>query len=202
VTDDDGPLPARVEVEPAPEHIAELAENCRQYVLAATGIELDYSEETLPVLDHYMTLARESIRERPELLPLVTRAAGAYFGELVRRKLTSFWRLPTGDDHDWRLCARDVYLSLNPIGAAYDALAASESHQGPSSEIEVSREERELVARRLELMPPVPEDEYFLFCTRLEVIEVSVMALRLEMQREGLADVRFDDADYAAGPSY
>jgi hypothetical protein len=202
VTNDDFPLNAGADLEPAPDQIAELAENCRQYVLSATGVELDYGEDTLPVLDHYMTLARASVGERPELLPLVTRAAGAYFGELVRRKLPSFWRLPTGDDHDWRLCARDVYLSLNPIGAAYDALASSEAHGGPSSELEVSREEREVVARRLELMPPVPEDEFFMFSTRLEVIEVTVMALRLEMQREGLADVRFEDADYAAGPSY
>jgi hypothetical protein len=200
VTHEDARLFA--ELEPAPDPIAELAENCRQYVLHATGIELDYTAEMLTVVDHYMTLARANVRERPELLTLVTRAVGAYFGETVRRRLASFWRLPTGDDHDWRLCARDVYLSLNPIGVAYDALAGSDQHEGPSSQLEVSREERELLARRLEQLPPVPDDEYYLLCTRLEVIEAAVMALRLEMQREGLADVQFDEADYAAGPAY
>lgn len=182
-----------------PEEIEELAESCRQYVLHSTGIELDFTQDTLSVLDHYLASSRESIVERPELEPLIARAAGAYFGELVRRTLPSFWLLPTADIHDWRVCAREVFLAFNPIGVAYDALADGVDHDGPSSELSIAPEERDVVAQRLEELPEVPETEYYLLSTRLEVIEAAAMALRLEMERGGVADVSFDESDYEDG---
>jgi hypothetical protein len=182
--------------EQPPDEIGELAESCRQYVLHSTGIELDYTQDTLSVLDHYLAGARESIAERPDLEPLIARSAGAYFGELVRRTLPSFWSLPTADIHDWRLCAKRVFLAFNPIGVAYDALADGVDHDGPSSELRVAPEEREVVAQRLEELPEVPESEYYLLSTRLEVIEAAAMALRLEMQKGGVDDVSFEESDY------
>jgi hypothetical protein len=179
-----------------PDEIEELAENCRQYVLQATGVELDYTPDTLSVVDHYVTQARASLDQRPELEPLIVRAVGAYFGEVVRRTVPSFWVLATQDVHDWWLCVKTAYLSFNPIGVAYDALSGGTAHDGPSSELKVSPAEREIVAQRLEELPDVSEQEYFLLTTRLEVIEVAVMALRLEMQQQGTADVLFTESDY------
>lgn len=180
-----------------PDEIVELAETCRQYVYGVTGVELDYTPDTLGVLDHYLTLARAGIEERPELLPLAARAIGAYFGEVVRRVMPSFWVLETADDHDWRVCARTAFLSFNPVGVAHDALAGSTEHSGPSSDLRVAPEEREIAEARLAQLPDVPEEDYYLMTTRLEVIEVTYEALRLEMEQQGTADVRFDESDYS-----
>lgn len=180
-----------------PEPVLELLAVCRQYVLARVGIELDFTPETLPVLDHYVELSRPELEDRPEALALVARAVGAYFGEVVRRQLDGMWRVPGVDDHQWAVCARPVFLALNPVGAAYDALHTSDAHEGPSSELRLLPDERELVERRLGDLPPVSEREYYLLSTRLEAAEIAFEALRAEQSRTGRADVRFDESDYA-----
>lgn len=189
-----GPLP------PAPAEIVELVRSCRQYVRRAVGIEPDLTPETLPVLDHYAGLVRQGAERRPELLPLLARAIGAYFGEVLRRELAFFWSLPSSDVHTWRLCASSVLLAINPVGVAYDALCASTDHDGPSSELRVAREERAIVDRRLLSLPPVSEAEYFMLATRVEVLEIVVEALSAQMAAAGTADVEFDESDYADGP--
>lgn len=188
------------EAEPPPAAITELAEACRQYVERATGIQPDYSPETLPLVDHYLDLVRDSIQERPELLPLIARAVGAYFGEVVRREVPGFWSIPSADAHEWRLCARPVFFSLNPIGVAYDSIHGTSEHDGPSSQLKLAPEEREVVDRRIAELPQVREEEYFLLSTRLEVIEIAADALRSQMLEGGQAGVQFDEDDYAAGP--
>ncbi len=55
-----------------------------------------------------------------------------------------------------------------------------------------------MVAERLEELPDVSERDYYLLTTRLEVIEVAVMALRLEMQKDGREGVVYGEADYDA----
>ena len=136
-------------LESAPTEVAELVEACREYVRRAIGMELDYSPETLPLVDHYIDLVRTSLDERPELQPLVVRAVGAYFGEVIRRQLPAFWRIPSADTHEWRLCARPVFLSLSPFGVAYDAVYQSAEHDGPSAQLRMAPEEREVVDRRI-----------------------------------------------------
>ena len=86
-TDSSEPSPAARSVDNAPPEVAELVEACREYVRRAIGMELDYSPETLPLVDHYIDLVRTSLDERPELQPLVVRAVGAYFREVIRRQL-------------------------------------------------------------------------------------------------------------------
>src|SRR5262249_46544401 len=81
----------------------ELAEACVRFVEAALGVRLDFSAETLPLLDHYVASRREELVAKPETIGLVARAAGAYFGELVRRQFHSFWHAPTDDPSSWEL---------------------------------------------------------------------------------------------------
>lgn len=188
------------ESEAPPPVIAELAGACLEYVKRATSVAPDYTPETLPLVDHYLDLVRESMDDRPELLPLVARAVGAYFGEVVRTQLPAFWIIPSADAHEWRLCARPVFLSLNPVGVAYDALHRSSEHDGPSSQLGLAREEREVVDRRIAELPPVREEEYFLLSTRLEVIEIAADALRGQMLEGGSAGVQFDESDYSEEP--
>lgn len=201
MTDDDLPAPGRIgeaprDVDPPPEPIAELAEACRQYVLTALGVELDFTPETLPVLDHYLTTARAGLAERPELEQLLGRSAGAYFGEVLRRSVPSFWRIPSGDIHDWQICGQNVYLAINPFGVAWDALLGGSEHAGPCSDLQLDAAERGAVERRLAELPEVPEQEYWLLSTRLEVLQIAAEQVRLEMQHAGTESVTFEDADY------
>ena len=69
----------------APSEIVDLSQACVRYVHDSLGFALDFTRETLPVLDHYL---RQSVRgARDEAVDLMARVAGAYFGEVVRRSL-------------------------------------------------------------------------------------------------------------------
>ena len=61
---------------------------------AAVGVRLDFEPETLPVLDHYVATRRAELTDKPETMGLVARAVGAYFGEVVRRRLRPFGTSP------------------------------------------------------------------------------------------------------------
>lgn len=179
-----------------PTDVFELAERCRQYVLSALGVELDYTPETLPVLDEYLRTASEGIADRPELEPLVTRSAAAYFGEVVRRRIDSFWRKRKELDAEWDLCARRVLLCVSPRGMVCDAIAHSEERPGPSSELVMAPEDRAMAEARLSMMPEVSEEEYYLLSTRLEVLEVVYETLRDQMKREDRESIVFEESDY------
>jgi hypothetical protein len=90
-------------------------------VKQSVGFTLDFEPETLPVLDHYVELARKAVHERKETAPLVAQAIGAYLGEVTRRKYGGFWR--TEDDpRSFRVEFEPVYLVLRPIELASRAL--------------------------------------------------------------------------------
>jgi hypothetical protein len=180
-----------------PEPIPELTVACVEYVQRALGFALDLTPETLPVLDHYVASVRASLAERPELVPLIARAAGAYFGEVVRGVIPGFWRIPAGNVHDWQLCSRRMFLWVNPFGIAYDALYAGTDHDGPRSLLRCMPEDREFLERRLATLPPVPEDQYYLFTTRLEVLEVAAEALGARQEEQGYAGLDLGEEDYA-----
>ena len=180
----------------APDEIANRYNLCIDYVHRALGMTLDFSDETLPILDHYVSIARETIRSRPEVAQLLYGAIGAYFGELVRRKVNGYWLIPNPDTHNWRVCARFVFLSLNPIGAACEAIAQGGEQDGPSGELRLAHEDRSIIAERLAMAPPVPQDQYYLLSTRLEAIDIAVEALRLAMQQGGHANIEFEIEDY------
>ena len=180
----------------APDEIANLCGMCVDFVNRALGVSLDFTDDTLPILDHYVSTARDDIAHRPEVSQVLTRAIGAYFGELVRRRVNGFWLIPNPDVHNWRVCARSVYLCFNPLGAAYEALAQGVEHEGPSGQLQLAPEDQSLIAERLALAPPVPESQYYLFSTRLEAIDIVVETLLVAMERGGHAGVEFDLEDY------
>jgi hypothetical protein len=188
---------------PPPPAIEELTLTCLDYVSRALGVALDFSPETLPLLDHYATQARQQLTANPALAAIVAPALGAYFGEVVRGKLDGFWRMPSQNIHDWAVCSRVTFLALNPLGVAYDAVYGGTEHAGPRSMLRVAPEDREYLDRRLSTLPRVPEDEFFLFTTRFEVVEVASEALAAKMEEEGYAGTEYTSDDYALdyGPS-
>ena len=187
------------EFQPPPEPIPDYVTACLEYVRRALKVDLDFTPDTLPLLDHYALLSRETIKDRPELAPLITRAAGAYFGELVRGRLGGFWRVPTINVHDWSVCSSSVFLWFNPIGTAFDALYGGTDHSGPRSMLRVAPEEHEFLAQRLAALPPVPEDEFFSFSTRFEVLEVATETLHARLVANGYEGTEFSLEDYEIG---
>jgi hypothetical protein len=193
----DGPaMPVPADPNAPPEMIVELASACIEYVQRATGIIVDLTPDTLPIVDHYLSLSREPVGSRSEVVPLVTRAVGAYFGELVRRSLGGFWFVPSANVQDWLVCARRVFLSFNPIGVVYEALHLGTDHEGPSSRLRIAPEAREVVSRRLADLPEVSEADYYLLSTRFEALEFVADAISGEQTRRGYEDVEFELGDY------
>lgn len=188
--DEDEPVIGEV-----PRDILELAENCRSYVLQAIRVELDYEPETLPILDEYLNRAATTMDERPDAARLVALTAGAYFGEVVRRKLDGFW-LKGETELDWQLCARHALMAMSPTGMIFESLARSADHEGPSADLVLAPDDKRAADARLAAMPPVPEEEYFLLSTRLEVIEVVYDMLRDQMRAEGRETITFEPEDY------
>jgi len=106
-----------------PRVIEDLADACVRFVERALGFKLDFTEETLPVLDHYIREARGAAREKPETIPLVAQAAGSYLGEVIRRKYQGYWRLEEETEpRSFRVELEPVYLVLRPIELATRAL--------------------------------------------------------------------------------
>lgn len=179
-----------------PEPIQELTSAAVEYVARALGFALDFTPETLGVLDHYAVTVRAELAQNPALGALVAPALGAYFGELVRVRFEGFWRVQSANQHDWSVCSSVVFLAINPVGVAYDAVYGGEEHGGPRSNLRVAPEDREYLDRRLATLPEVPAEEFFTFTTRFEVLEVASAALSAKMEEEGYAGTRFSPEDY------
>jgi hypothetical protein len=101
-----------------------------RYVQHGIGFTLDFQPETLPVLDHYVVLARKAAHERQEAAPLIAQAIGAYLGEVARRKYGGFWRIED-DPRSYRVEFEPVYLVLRPIELITRALELPIEPQGP-----------------------------------------------------------------------
>jgi hypothetical protein len=188
--------------DPVPEPIQELISACLQYVKRSLGTELDFTPETLPLLDHYLGEVREELETKPELAELTAHAAGAYFGEVVRRQIKGFWRTPSGSLHDHQICSSVAFVSVNPFGVAYDALYGSAEHGGPRSNLRVAPEDHGYVAARLATVPEVPEEQFYLLTTRIEALEITVEALRARLEEQGYSEIEYTPEDYEAELRY
>ncbi len=97
-----------------PAIIADLAASCVRFVKQSVGFTLDFTPETLPVLDHYVDLARKAAHERKETAALAAQAIGAYLGEVTRRAYGGYWRVED-DPRSFRVELEPVWLVLRPI---------------------------------------------------------------------------------------
>jgi len=151
--------------------VHELAERAVEYVRRALGLVLDYTPETLPVLDHYLD---QVPTDQPETVALVASSAGAYFGEVTRRSLGGEWEgpglgrvPPTG----WRVRLTGG-VSFSPIGYAAESIVEAEV-EGYDGAFDVPPADRPAVEQALEDRE-VPEDEYYSLSGRLETLEYVV----------------------------
>jgi hypothetical protein len=185
--------PPSREAGPAPQAVQDLAEACVRFVERAIGLRLDYEPETLSILDHYLEQGRSSTGERPEAAVLVAHAAGAYFGEVVRRRYPSWWRVENDEPAAWRLefaLGRESSAGLEEgAGGALDTGASDASER-----FELEEVDQQAVSERLADLPMVSEAEFYATTTRLEVIDIIVDTVRARRIAEG------NDAEAALGP--
>ncbi|MEI8254985.1 MAG: hypothetical protein WCJ30_04870 [Deltaproteobacteria bacterium] len=177
----------------APGQVGDLAEQCVRYVEKSTGVLLDYTPDTLPLLDHYL---RQVPREGDEVQVLVAASAGAYFGEVVRRVFPCRWHAPTDDYGAWRIEFEHVFLHFNPVAFAHEATTASEVVKGGAG-FGVLDQDLEVVRGGLEALGTIGEDDYFRLATRYEVLNTVVDRLTGQsMNAEDGVSIHYDHHAY------
>jgi hypothetical protein len=181
--------------QPPPGAVAELAAGCVQYVKTRYGVALDYTQETLPLVDQYIRDARtELAASNTDAIPLLAATVGAYLGEVMRHEYGAFW-FAEGDHAGWRLCFTDVYLACNPLGMVLEALSP-DAAEGWHAHFEIDPADADVVAARLAVIPEVDEDVFSLPTTRFEALTIVHEALRARMEEQNTGDVRFGPEDY------
>jgi len=189
--DDDGPenvedllgiaLPQH-EAGPAPAEVAELAQACERFVERAVGVRPDYTLETLPLVDHWLSTARGQLAA--DVLRVLVQAGGAYFGEVVRRRHPCWWALGGGIPDEWEIQFENTFLSLRPCDVIQEALRPRDPDEAPEeavgeiSLLEIDEDDRPAVVARLAELPEVSEEEYRSLATLVEVIDICVEAAR------------------------
>ncbi len=155
--------------EQVPARIREYAEEAVAYVRRALGVSLEYDSDTLPLLDHYL---RTVPSDQPATLQLVLSTAGAYFGEVVRRRLGGRWEKRGEKDEkedEWRMVL-PTGLNFSPIGFVASAIAQADL-EDLDSEIDAPPRMRPYVQQALARMGEVSVEEYYSLCGRLDTLE-------------------------------
>lgn len=153
----------------SPGHVVELAEACVRYVQQALELELDYTQDTLPILDHYLRQTTEG--RSPELDALLAPTAGAYFGELVRRVWPQAqWHAPGDDYAAYRIEFRDFYMHFNPIGLAHEVVDGADA-PGWNGHFAMFDDARAVVESSLTSKLEMREGDYYSLSVRYETLE-------------------------------
>lgn len=166
-----------------PARVREYADQAVTYVRRALGVTLEYDSDTLPLLDHYL---RNVPEDQPATTALVVATSGAYFGEVVRRRLGGRWEMPTADEKvekangnghaaeeveaaDWRVIL-PTGLSFSPVGFVAAAIAMADLDD-LDSEIDAPPRMRPYVQQALMRMGEVSLEDYYSLCGRLDTLE-------------------------------
>jgi hypothetical protein len=180
----------------------ELAEACVRFVERVTKVPLDFTPETLPVLDHYLRDAGRASSDREEARDVVVLAAGAYFGELVRRRYPCWWRVDHGIASA-RIEFATMFLAFSPMDLVREALGRSPVVVEGEEDIardgfgfELDEEDQALVEARLAELPPATPEEFHAPSTRLEVLDITVEAIRSKHLAEQDPELALEPADY------
>lgn len=182
----------------APDLVLELAASAFRMVKLSLKIDLDFTPDTLPLLDHHLKTARAEAQTSDALRQLVASSAGGYFGEVVRRHIPGArWHVEPGDFGHWRIELGHVFLHFNPIAMAMEALESDEV-EGWSGHLEVLPQDKSLLEQALSRMGEIDTDDYFTLAVRLEVIEQVVAALEGAQVARGEVQRRFGPEVYEA----
>lgn len=154
--------------------VMDLTVACVTSVKNATGMELDLTQDTLPILDHYAELVDSP---RDELVSLLAPMSGAYFGELLRRQLEDgLWQIDPEDYTDWRLRFERCSLSFNPIGVALEVLLGQDVPDW-GAHLQTAPEDQLRIEQALQVYGDVRDRDYYTFTVRFEAIEQAYLGL-------------------------
>jgi hypothetical protein len=161
--------------DPVPPRVREYAEQVVTYVRNALGVTLEYDSDTLPVLDHYLRTVDNG--SQVATLQLVITTSGAYFGEVVRRRLGGRWELGGGGETDegipkeveWRMVL-PTGLNFQPAGFVAAAIAQADLDD-LDSELDAPPRMRPYVQQALARMGEVSVEDYYSLCGRLDTLE-------------------------------
>ncbi|HWU90552.1 MAG TPA: hypothetical protein VN253_24975 [Kofleriaceae bacterium] len=151
-----------------PPRVREYADQVVEYVRRALGLTLEYDSDTLPLLDHYLRTLSEVGGEQVATVQLVVTTAGAYFGEVVRRRLGGRWETG-GEDVEWRVVL-PTGLNFAPAGFVAAAIAMADLDD-LDSEFDAPPRMRPYVQQALERMGEVSIEDYYSLCGRLDTLE-------------------------------
>jgi hypothetical protein len=149
-----------------PPRVAEYAAQAVEYVRRAIGLEMDYDSDTLPLLDHYLRSVPDN---QPATVELVATSAGAYFGEVVRRRLGGRWDTSSEDVTEWRMVL-PTGLHFSPAGFVAAAIVRADLDDLDTT-IDAPPRMRPFVEQTLARMSDVTEDDYYSLCGRLDTLE-------------------------------
>lgn len=185
--------------------LAELAATCEDYVKRAVGVALDHTQDTLPVLDHYV---REAVRgvhgsrdpgtggseastagaagDTGVLLGPLLPATGAYFGQLVVQRFKGARFVAHGQDYaGYRIEFGPFFLHFNPMGIAHEVITGEDA-PGYHAHFAVLDEARPVIEQSLASGLSMRSQDYYSFSVRYETLEHVVAVLSaLEEQRPG-----------------
>lgn len=179
--------------EPVPPRVREYADQAVTYVRRSLGVTLEYDSDTLPLLDHYLRSVPEG---QPETMQLVIATAGAYFGEVVRRRLGGRWELG-GEDVEWRMVL-PTGLNFAPAGFVAAAIAQADLDD-LDSEFDAPPRMRPFVQRALERMGEVSLEDYYSLCGRLDTLE-HVHEVLVAVAAQMMGNVDDEEGDAPAAP--
>jgi hypothetical protein len=153
-----------------PKTVVDLAAACVRFVETSVGIAPDYTQDTLPLVDHYL----EQLHDPPattEVLGLVIPAVGAYFGEVIRRTLgDGIWHCPDDVNYEqWELRFLSCSMRFNPVALAYEI--ASNGRAEVKAAVEFLPAERAIAEQALKELGRVREEDYYRLAVRFDVIE-------------------------------
>jgi hypothetical protein len=154
-----------VTVSETPSEVREYAEQVINYVKRALSLTLEVDSDTLPILDHYL---RSVPADGSAATELVIATAGAYFGEVVRRRLGGRWELGE-EPKRWRVVL-PAGLSFAPSGLVAAAIAQAELAD-LDTELDAPPRMKTYLQQALERMGDVSEEAYYSLSGRLDTIE-------------------------------
>lgn len=149
-----------------PQEVSDFAAQTVEYVRRALGVVLEYDSDTLPVLDHYLATVPT---DEPAMVDLVVATSGAYFGEVVRRRLGGRWEGTSEEVGAWRVIL-PTGVQFSPAGFVAAAIQKTEPGDLETS-LEVPLRMKPYLTEALARMGEVSEDEYYSLCGRLDTLE-------------------------------
>ena len=159
-------------MEETPAVVEDLALGAFRLVKQALDLELDFTAETLPILDHYLSTLRDAAGAPDEkLVSVAGPCAGAYFGEVVRRSVgPARWFAPGTDYDRYRLEFENAFLHFNPLGMVVESILNGPA-DGWNAHLQMLPQDRESVQASLDALGGVRDSDYYRTSLRFEAIE-------------------------------